>query len=54
MFVTAEAQSALRVPEPCSSASYVKAPEPQQDAAQSVHNSLSHVELKPEQDAEPG
>lgn len=52
--VTVEEQGALRAPEPCSPASCVKTPESQQDAAQSVPNCLSNVQLKSEQDEKSG
>lgn len=54
VFVTVEEQGALRVPEPCSLASCVKTPEPQQVAAHSMRNFLSHTQLKSEQDEKSG
>lgn len=54
VFVAVEEQGAVTAPEPCSSALCVKTPEPQQDAAQSGRNFLSHVQLTSEQDEKSG
>lgn len=54
LFATVEEQSALRPPQPCFPAPGVKTPEPQQDAAQSVRNVLSHMQVKSEQDDKSG
>lgn len=52
VFATVEEQGVLRTPEPCSPASCVKTPEPQQDAAHSMRNFLSHMQS--EQDEKSG